>query len=211
MLVLRLKNPDGKIVEFPLKKLPAVAGRHERAAVRIDNPGVSREHARFFLSSGKLCVTDLNSSNGTFVNGKKVTRAPVTAGDEIRLGPTVLTLAGQTAAPRQAAKTPPEPRVEAGTPRKTKPQKTTAAAPALPGDGDVRIRKQVLQYHRIRADKKSSLLGSDFSQHHPFYRFGAILLLIALAVAVFFLIRWLTEETLPAPWESEGDTIRDGP
>ncbi|MEM7217611.1 MAG: FHA domain-containing protein [Pseudomonadota bacterium] len=47
-------------------------GRSPRAGISFNNSHISREHARLFVSAGLLWLTDLNSSNGTFVNGKRL-------------------------------------------------------------------------------------------------------------------------------------------
>lgn len=48
---------------------------------------VSATHAKIFRNEeGKICIQDLDSSNGTFVNGKRVEVSPVTSSDEIILG-----------------------------------------------------------------------------------------------------------------------------
>jgi pSer/pThr/pTyr-binding forkhead associated (FHA) protein len=51
--------------------------------------GVGRRHARVYLQGGQVMVEDLNSTNGTFVNGARLTPnqgRPLQAGDELRLG-----------------------------------------------------------------------------------------------------------------------------
>jgi hypothetical protein len=55
--------------------------------------GVGRKHARLVIIEGRLFLVDLNSTNGTFVNRRKIpagTPQPVNDGDEIRLGRFVL-------------------------------------------------------------------------------------------------------------------------
>ncbi len=55
--------------------------------------GVGREHARLVIIEGRLCLVDLNSTNGTFVNRRKIpagTPQPINDGDDIRLGRFVL-------------------------------------------------------------------------------------------------------------------------
>jgi hypothetical protein len=55
--------------------------------------GVGRQHARLVIIEGRLCLVDLNSTNSTFVNRRKIpagTPQPVNDGDEIRLGRFVL-------------------------------------------------------------------------------------------------------------------------
>jgi signal transduction histidine kinase/ActR/RegA family two-component response regulator len=73
----------------------ATIGRSPEATVMIDDPGVSRLHARIRRGTlGLFELEDLNSKNGTFVNGARVEHALLKLGDKIRLGPRiVLTLA----------------------------------------------------------------------------------------------------------------------
>jgi two-component system, cell cycle sensor histidine kinase and response regulator CckA len=73
----------------------ATIGRSPDATVMVDDPGVSRLHARVRRSGlGSFEVEDLGSKNGTFLNGARVEQAPASLGDKIRVGPrVVLTLA----------------------------------------------------------------------------------------------------------------------
>ena len=61
-------------------------GRAPRADFIVDAPLVSRLHCRLNLETDTLDVEDLGSTNGTWVNGKKVLRSPLASGDEIRIG-----------------------------------------------------------------------------------------------------------------------------
>jgi pSer/pThr/pTyr-binding forkhead associated (FHA) protein len=54
--------------------LDVVVGRDESTALRIDDPGVSGEHARLVHNERGVIVTDLDSTNGTHVNGKRITQ-----------------------------------------------------------------------------------------------------------------------------------------
>jgi hypothetical protein len=65
----------------------------------IPDPGVSRRHARVVPDGGALVLEDLGSSNGTYVNGERIS-GPVElgAGDEVQLGDTVIGIEGGTAA-----------------------------------------------------------------------------------------------------------------
>jgi DNA-binding NtrC family response regulator len=58
--------------------------------VRIGDPSVSRRHAAFEPTRGRLRISDLGSTNGTFVNGVSILDALIEAGDEVRLGGTSL-------------------------------------------------------------------------------------------------------------------------
>jgi DNA-binding winged helix-turn-helix (wHTH) protein len=69
-----------------------VLGRAPDAAVWIDAPGVSRNHAQITVAGRDATVEDLGSKNGTFVKGGRIT-APylLSDGDQIRLGSVVIT------------------------------------------------------------------------------------------------------------------------
>ncbi len=77
-----------------------ILGREQGSAdLVIDDPGVSRRHARVLENNGGVIVEDLGSSNGTYVNGERIA-GPVElgAGDEVQIGATVLGVEGGTAA-----------------------------------------------------------------------------------------------------------------
>ena len=62
-------------------------GRAKRSDFIVDNFVLSRAHCRFTLSaSNELLVEDLDSTNGTFVNGKKVERWKLHSGDRVKVG-----------------------------------------------------------------------------------------------------------------------------
>lgn len=88
MIPLRLDTlADGKVVhssEFVKDKI--VLGRVLSADMRVDDPRVSRIHALVEVKSNSILITDLASTHGTFVNGKKVLEAKLNFGDTIRLG-----------------------------------------------------------------------------------------------------------------------------
>jgi pSer/pThr/pTyr-binding forkhead associated (FHA) protein len=61
-------------------------GRAPCADFIVDAALVSRLHCRLTLDSGRLDVEDLGSTNGTWVNGRKIARAPLLAGDTLKVG-----------------------------------------------------------------------------------------------------------------------------
>ncbi|HWE35623.1 MAG TPA: FHA domain-containing protein [Isosphaeraceae bacterium] len=62
-------------------------GRQEGCQLRISSSQVSRRHCQLLEQQGALVVKDLGSSNGTFVNGRRISDAQVLqAGDEISIG-----------------------------------------------------------------------------------------------------------------------------
>src|SRR5215467_7343994 len=77
-------------------------GRELLKEFEIADAKVSRRHARLFVTpEGRVWVEDLGSTNGTFLNGERVERAPVNLGDQVRVGTTTLELvaASQSAPP----------------------------------------------------------------------------------------------------------------
>jgi predicted component of type VI protein secretion system len=84
-------------------------GRHDDCIIRIKSSQVSRRHCEIHEAGGALAVRDLGSSNGTFVNGKRVLgQQALKVGDELTVGSVTLrvaTLGQPVAAPHpQAAK-----------------------------------------------------------------------------------------------------------
>jgi pSer/pThr/pTyr-binding forkhead associated (FHA) protein len=77
--------------EHPVDGELILGREHGSADLVLDDPGVSRRHARVLPDNGSVIVEDLGSSNGTYVNGQRIT-GPVElgAGDEVQLGATVL-------------------------------------------------------------------------------------------------------------------------
>jgi hypothetical protein len=80
----------------PLSPPGVVVGRGSEADLRINDPGVSRRHAEFRVSGGRgapsVSVADLGSTNGTLVDGRRVTEAQLEDGSTVRVGNTELTV-----------------------------------------------------------------------------------------------------------------------
>ena len=65
----------------------ASVGRSEESDIVLDDISVSRQHAVFQrTASGRITVRDLNSLNGTYVNGARVEESVLRSGDEIQIG-----------------------------------------------------------------------------------------------------------------------------
>ncbi len=72
---------------------PLVVGREDTSDLHLDDPRVSRRHARITPGDTEATVEDLGSANGTFINHTQVHgSARLGAGDELLLGTSVLTL-----------------------------------------------------------------------------------------------------------------------
>jgi predicted component of type VI protein secretion system len=68
-------------------ELPTVIGRGSEATLRISHPMISRRHCRLYARAGELWIQDLNSSNGTFVAGQRITDVALPPGGEFTIGP----------------------------------------------------------------------------------------------------------------------------
>jgi len=82
-----LKGPNvGKEVKLPAPK--CLIGRGEGCHMRAQSDAVSRRHCVFVTSENEVVVRDLNSRNGTIVNGQRITEETVLLnGDTVRIGP----------------------------------------------------------------------------------------------------------------------------
>jgi serine phosphatase RsbU (regulator of sigma subunit) len=79
--------------KFALEAERTVLGRQSDSTICLESQAVSRHHAHLLRVGDGYVVEDLGSSNGTFVNGKRVTgRVPLTEQDRLELGPYTLSL-----------------------------------------------------------------------------------------------------------------------
>jgi hypothetical protein len=85
---------DGRRQNFTIQQATTGIGRDTNNALVIDDSSVSARHAEITASPSGFFIRDLGSSNGTMVNGRKVTESPLYAGDVIQLGSAKLTLKG---------------------------------------------------------------------------------------------------------------------
>ena len=84
-LTMRSGPTPGK--EFPLEKEEILLGRDLANDIPISDPEISRRHARFVMQGESILVEDLGSTNGTFLNGQRVSSPQqLRAGDVITLG-----------------------------------------------------------------------------------------------------------------------------
>lgn len=89
LVVVRGEPEKGRNVR--LRAGGHVIGRGPDADIVIDDPYASEFHARVGIQDGKVMVHDLGSTNGTYVNGRRVTTpAAVSTGDTVQIGKTIL-------------------------------------------------------------------------------------------------------------------------
>jgi len=88
VLLVEEGNDAGK--EFPLADYRTSLGRRDTCDIVLSDNSVSRRHAQIEKIGGRFWLTDLNSTNGTYVNGLPVDKIELTTGDVITVGNTVL-------------------------------------------------------------------------------------------------------------------------
>ena len=79
---------------FELQGPSISLGRDVANVVQLHDTEVSRQHADIRVQDGIFNLTDLNSSNGTFLNGKRVQRATLSSGDQVQIGGTLMLFTG---------------------------------------------------------------------------------------------------------------------
>ena len=90
LAVVEGENLKGKSFDLGAE---LIIGRAERCHIVLDDTYVSQVHARVFQKGDAYMVEDLGSTNGTYLNRRKVTSAsPVQKGDRIKIGKTVMEL-----------------------------------------------------------------------------------------------------------------------
>ena len=83
---LTLKKAEAEKKTFPLLEQEYYIGRQHGNQIHISDPSISNVHARIFKGPEGYVLEDLNSRNGTFVNGERIDRKLLHENDAVRLG-----------------------------------------------------------------------------------------------------------------------------
>lgn len=87
LIVISAKSPAGIGRMIKLERAELVMGRSTDVNCQVEDDGVSRKHAKVSQSpNGQYQLVDLGSTNGTFLNGIKVSIATLQDGDKIQVG-----------------------------------------------------------------------------------------------------------------------------
>ena len=87
---LILINREGERNTYTINKIPFKIGRDQKNDLVLESKIVSRGHAQIVTAKEGLAIVDLDSHNGTFVNGTRIKEAPLQDGDEILIGEILL-------------------------------------------------------------------------------------------------------------------------
>jgi len=75
---------------FRIEGDEVILGRATNATVRLEDDGISRNHAKVVMRGNELWIEDMGSQNGTFINGEKVSTQQLKDGDKIQVGATTI-------------------------------------------------------------------------------------------------------------------------
>src|SRR3954465_12545563 len=112
-----------------LKVDKTTVGRVEDNTFQIPEPSVSSHHCEILMRGSDVVVHDLNSTNGTFINGEKVTESVLKPGQTLRLGQIEMRLETETSAGASTAPAPVSASAPAPAPAPA-PASSTARKPA---------------------------------------------------------------------------------
>jgi len=93
MIKLTITEKGGETKALSFDKEEVVIGRVQGNDIVIPKGNISKRHTKVTLSGGRLTVTDLKSTNGTYVNGRKISEpTPVRGGDKLFVGDFLIVL-----------------------------------------------------------------------------------------------------------------------
>ncbi len=167
---------------FDIPPTGASIGRSKMADIKLDDTSLSRLHCSFSVVSGTVYVQDLNSSNGTQLNGAELDDQPhaVRSGDVLTIGDVALRISMEELAPPA----PPPPAPPPAPPTEAPMLFPEAAPAATPETVDLGLEEK-----KDAADKKRSPIRGLI------YAIAAILILLLGAVGVLHVM----ETPEPAP------------
>ncbi len=138
---LIIRREGEQPAEVALEKDTISFGRAPDNDVVVADPRVSRHHARLSIQAGRYVLTDLNSVNGTWVAGQRITEQELAPGTAFAIGPATITLQVPIAVTQRAAVYAPPPGATV----------SVAFAPSAPA----------ARVERVRLDKPVLTLGRD--------------------------------------------------
>lgn len=88
---LLIRRSDGQETTREICASESLLGRGQTCEIQLIDQGISREHAAILWEDDCYTIEDLQSTNGTQVNGKRIRSAVLSDGDRIEVGDTVCT------------------------------------------------------------------------------------------------------------------------
>ncbi len=164
----------GTGTEYEIERA-AILGRLDTNDIPVRDKKASREHAKIYQQGQKYAIVDLNSSNGTFVNGDAITQRVLEPGDSISIGLVTMRFEDPDAeAAKEAAATKRRGLDDDFRAGEAKAAATDGATPEV-----ILKSHQPLQFRKVQAGR--TLLGFDLDQVSD----GARLLIYFVLILVF--------------------------
>ena len=88
MVMLRVTKGAEMDRGYQITKTPVSIGRDQLSGISVNDTRMSRQHAALFYAPPDFFLKDLGSTNGSFVNEKRISHSPLKNGDIIKLGNT---------------------------------------------------------------------------------------------------------------------------
>jgi len=180
-----IQEGPGAGKEFEVEQA-AILGRLDTNDIPVHDKKASREHAKIYKQGDRFAIVDLNSSNGTFVNGEKITKRILEPGDRIEIGVVRLVFQDPEAEAAKAAASQRKSLDEAfETAQRGEPGGAAAAATATkPADVQMRGHKPI-QVKKIKPG--NPLLGIDLDQLSDVGRVVVYLVLLLVFAGLMYL------------------------
>jgi len=181
---VRIVEGPGAGTEFNVDQA-VILGRLDSNDVPVHDPKASREHAKIYRQGAKFSIVDLNSSNGTFVNGKQITKQELAHEDRITIGKVTMVFENAEEAALKAAAPKRQSLDDAFSAAKEGKSSSSGAA----GSGTPEIvmsGHKPLQFSRVKAGRPK--ISFDMDQLSPTGKLIAWIVIAAIVGA----LGWLT-------------------
>jgi pSer/pThr/pTyr-binding forkhead associated (FHA) protein len=160
-----------------------IIGRDATCDIVLPLEHLSRQHVALEIRNGQLFVKDLESANGTYLNGEKVKDSPLKAGDKLKLDVVTFEVGGPTHDPHKTiirtVSSPDKTKVrEPKQANKPTPTKPAPARPTSPATRAAANRK------KLSADGKQDWISKKTSTPQPSGKSGATIVVIGLLLLV---------------------------
>ncbi len=90
MLEITVEIKNTILDTYKIEKPEITIGRNKKNDISIDNLAVSDRHARIYKSKGAYVMEDLDSTNGTIVNGRRIKQITLRGGLQVEIGKHIL-------------------------------------------------------------------------------------------------------------------------
>lgn len=163
-LILNHNGPEARI--YDLSKPSLSIGRRSDNDITVKHREVSGHHAKIICALDKYFIEDLNSTNGTFLNKKRVKRAALCDGDEIVVGDHVMLFRNKNKAKNADSITESEESEShaASTPNLVKLERPKRQAPSDSNSAKIHIRSGVRAGQQVDLTKSVTTLGRPGAQ-----------------------------------------------